>query len=93
MGLEQQRSDRDLWVLKLSTPGALEHPPVVVDVGGAEDDDQALVLDPSRRVLYAVGESALVVLGNPTLRAAVVRLMESGTPDTSFSGDGKLVFT
>ena len=56
----------------------------VIDFGGADESAYGAALQPDGRILLA---------GDSDLRVAVARLNPNGSLDTTFSGDGKTVFS
>jgi uncharacterized delta-60 repeat protein len=76
-------------VARLRTDGALDTTfgsggRRVVDFGGADESAYGAALQPDGRIVLA---------GDSDLRVAVVRLHPNGSLDTTFSGDGRKVFS
>ncbi len=83
--------DEDFYVVKLATTGALEtNHTITFDIGGfLHDEVYGMAFDASAHKLYAAG---LANESGQTTLVAVARLDESGSPDNTFSGDGRTTF-
>ncbi len=83
------RHDRDFYLQMRSIDGVLEANRIFSFDGDGDANDtlEALIWDPSRGSLYAVGET-MTAQG---LGIAMARLSATGNLDPSFSGDGRVV--
>lgn len=83
--------DEDFYVVKLATTGAIEsNHTITFDAGGQLNDlATGIACDANAHRVYVVG---VVNESSQSNLVGVARLDEGGTPDPTFSGDGKMTF-